>query len=76
MSMARECDRCGVLFKAAPGCVTVDLGVVVPVAGNDVLEQNWPEIELCLECSGPVVAHLKGACDGFDDVVAGKEGGS
>lgn len=76
MSAARECDRCGVLFRPVPGCISVDLNVVTPATTEaGVVEQGWTEIELCLECTAPVVAHLKVACNDFDDVVSGKDVG-
>lgn len=68
MSEARECDKCGELFKPSKGCVNVEQVHVVTgenTKDGTPLESGWSEIDLCLTCSRPVIEALDGAADGM-----------
>jgi hypothetical protein len=69
MSMAHECDKCGVLFKSEPGCLT--LGEVCIDEGKrtkdgSALLSTWSDVELCFKCSTPIILALKGAILGVN----------
>lgn len=69
MSMAHECDKCGKLFKSERGCLT--LGEVCVDEGERMKDGSvtlgtWSEVELCFECSTPIILELRAALDGLD----------
>lgn len=54
MSIARECDRCGALFKPIRGCLTIgELHVTTGVDERKatIHSESWSELDFCPGCS-------------------------
>lgn len=69
MSMAHQCEKCGELFKSKAGCLT--LGEVCIDEGNrtkdgSALLSTWTDVDLCFDCSKPVILAIGKAIDGLD----------
>ena len=69
MTAARQCDICGTLFRPAPGAVSLEVHVATRVdRGGTVYSQGWDGVDCCPDCSAKVLAVIKPALDGFEDL--------
>lgn len=68
MATARECDKCGKLFKPVKGCAHIETLCVVDgtkTKTGSVLESTWGDIDFCLDCSREVILAIGRACRGL-----------
>lgn len=69
MSTANKCDKCGKLFESRRGCLT--LGEVCVDEGErtkdgSVTYSSWADVDLCPECSAPVIIEIWKALNGLN----------
>lgn len=65
MSMANQCDRCGVLYKQALGCLT--LGEVCVANGKEEGSMNtWEDADFCEACSVEILKLIGPALNDLD----------
>jgi hypothetical protein len=71
VSIARECDLCGGLFKPAVGAVTLEVYVD---CDDDGESNSWSDVELCVPCSKRLLALISPALEGFANITEEKGG--
>ena len=63
MSSARKCDKCGSLFEATHGCLT--LGEVCVMSRKPPSMATWSDADFCLKCSKDILVLIGPALQGI-----------
>jgi hypothetical protein len=66
MSIARECDLCGDLFKPKAGDISIGNLYRKKDADEDGNSESWSDIDFCHKCSGRLMELIKPALDGCE----------
>lgn len=63
MSDARKCDKCGELFEAVFGCVSIDISV--KGKGKGQAYHDWSDVDFCEKCSADLLDLIGTALTGL-----------
>lgn len=69
MSAAKQCDRCGALFAASEGLVSIGSLFITHRwdAASDWISDTWSDLDFCGECSAAVLQVIEPALGGRKD---------